>query len=323
MIKTSITVAALSVLAVPAFAQEVTYGSFSLDYSNISPEDGGDVDVTTFDLEGKGEYTNGQFLIGAGIANDKFEVEDDFEFAVRTLNVYAGYAITPEALVGAGYTSINLSEDGFGDEDINGFDIFGQYQTGAFGVAVNYSRPDEDFDDFDITTFYAQAEVAPGVTLGGIVESVSDIDEKGYLLSAEYDAGQIFGRGYYASATEQDFAIFGARGAYRFDQAISLTGAFETTSGDDFFADYTALSVGGEYAFAPGVAVSARFTNVDSDEGGSADIFALGLTYEFGARQRLDQNMTDAALDDLETGFVGFQPNIGVGFLSSLQFGDL
>ncbi|MFA8442792.1 hypothetical protein [Yoonia sp.] len=322
MIKTSITVAALSVLAVPAFAQEVTYGAFSLDYSNISPEDGGADDITTFDLEGEGEYTNGQFLIGAGIANDKFEVEDDFEFTVRTLNVYAGYAITPEALVGAGYTSINLDEDGFGDEDINGFDIFGQYQTGAFGVAVNYSRPDEDFDDFDITTFYAQAEVAPGVTLGGIVESVSEIDEKAYLLSAEYDAGQIFGRGYYVSVTEQDFAVFGARGEYRFDQAISLTAGFESTSGDDFF-DYTSLSVGGEYAFAPGVAVSARYTKIDADEGGSGDIFALGLTYEFGARQRLDQKMADAAFDDLETGIFGTQPNIGLGFLAGTEFGGL
>lgn len=319
MIKTSITVAALSVLAVPAFAQEVTYGSFNLDYSNISPEDGGADDITTFDLEGEGEYTNGQFLIGAGIANDKFEVEDDFEFTVRTLNVYAGYAITPEALVGAGFTSIDIDD---ADDNLNGFDIFGQYQTGAFGVAVNYSRPDEDFDDFEITTFYAQAEVAPGVTLGGIVESVSDIDEKGYLLSAEYDAGQFFGRGYYASATEQDFAIFGARGAYRFDQAISLTAGFESTSGDDFF-DYTSLSVGGEYAFAPGVAVSARYTKIDADEGGSGDIFALGLTYEFGARQRLDQNMADAAFDDLETGIIGVQPNIGIGFLSGLQFGGL
>ncbi|WP_342071334.1 hypothetical protein [Yoonia algicola] len=319
MIKTSIAFAALSVMAIPAFAQEVTYGSLSFDYTNTSPEGGSEDDATSVVLEGEGEYTNGQFLIGAGITNDKFELEDFFEFTVRTLDVYAAYAITPEALVGAGYTNRNF-DDGRFDDDINGFDVFGQYQTDAFGVAINYSRPDEDFDDFDITTFYAQAEVAPGVTLGGIVESISDIDGEAYLLSAEYDAGAIFGRGYYLSATEGDFAIFGARGAYRFDPAISLTGGFETTSGDDFF-EYTALSVGGEYAFAAGVAVSARYTNIDSDNGGGGDAFALGLTYEFGARQRLDRNMSDAASDDLETGFFGLQPNFGFGLLPSGPFG--
>lgn len=321
MIKTSIAFAALSVLAVPAFAQEVTYGSLSFDYTNISPENGGDGDSTSFVLEGEGEYTNGRFLIGAGIANDKFEFDDFFEFTVRTLDVYAGYAITPEALVGAGFANRNF-DDGRFEDDVNGFDVFGQYQTDTFGVAINYSRPDEDFDDFDITTFYAQAEVAPGVTLGGIVESVSEIDEKAYLLSAEYDAGQIFGRGYYLSVTEEDFAIFGARGEYRFDQAISLTGGFETTSGDEFF-EYTALSVGGEYAFAPGVAVSARYTNIDSDNGGGGDAFALGLTYEFGTRQRLDRNMSDAASDDLETGFIGLQPDFGFGLLSGGLFGPI
>ncbi len=151
---------------------------------------------------------------------------------------------------------------------------------------------------------------------------VSEIDEKAYLLSAEYDAGQIFGRGYYLSVTEEDFAIYGARGEYRFDQAISLTGGFETTSGDEFF-EYTALSVGGEYAFAPGVAVSARYTNIDSDNGGGGDAFALSLTYEFGARQRLDRNMSDAASDDLETGFIGLQPEFGFGLLSGGLFGPI
>ncbi len=312
MIKTSLTAAALGILAVPAFAQELTFGSFSLDYTKAAPEGGGS-DLTSLDLQGEGEFTMNQFVFGAGLSNDKFEFDGGPEFTVRRLNAYAGYAITPEALVGAGFTNVNIADPV--DDDFNGFDVFGQYQTGAFGVAVNYNRPDQDFDDVEITTFFAEAEVAPGVTLGGILESFSEVDENAYFLSAEYDAGQIFARAYYTSAEDADFAIYGARGEYRFDDAIAFTAGLETVSGDDFGPDYTSVSVGGSYEFAPGVAASARYSKIDTD-GEDADVLALGLTYEMGERQRLDRNMSEAAYDDLETGIFGLQPSYGFGIFA-------
>ncbi|MEJ8560912.1 porin [Yoonia sp. GPGPB17] len=318
MIMKALTATALGVLAAPAFAQELTYGSFSLDYINITPEGDGE-ELTSFDLQGEGEFTVNQFVLGAVGSNDVFEFGDGPEVTVRKLGVYAGYEITPEALVGAGFTSLNV-DDEFSDEDLNGFDIFGQYQTGAFGIAVNYSRPDQDIDDFDITTLFVEAEVSPGFTVGGIVESFSEVDENAYFLSASYDAGQIFGRAYYTSIQDADFAIYGARGEYWFTDAIALTGGFETISGDDFGIDYTALSIGGEYEFAPGIAASASYTNIDSD-GDDADALSIGLTYEVGSRKRLDRNMTEDAFEDLEHGIFGTQPNLGFGiFAGSFSF---
>ncbi|KQI72755.1 hypothetical protein AN191_07035 [Loktanella sp. 5RATIMAR09] len=322
MIKTSMTVAALSVLAIPAFAQELTYGAFDLDYTTFSSGDGGG-DLTRFDLQGEGEFTLDQFVFGAGISNDKVDYEDGDEFTVRILDGYAGYEITPEVLVGAGFANANI-DFFFGEDDFSGYDLFGQYQTGAFGVAINYSRPDDEFDEIDITTLYAEGEVAPGVTVGGIFESFSEIDETSYFLSAEYDAGQIFGRAYYTSLTDVDFAVYGVRGAYRFDDAISINGGVEAVSGDDFISEYTALSIGGEYAFAPGIAATARYTSIDTEFGGETDAFAIGLSYEMGASKRLDRNMMDDAKTDLETGFFGAQPSLGFGLLtSSFFFGPL
>lgn len=314
MIRTTLSIAALGVMAAPAFAQELTYGAFSLDYSVLSIEDSGGDELTNFDLQGDGEFTLDQFVLGAGISNDNFDDGDGFDFTVRILDLYAGYEITPEVLVGAGFTNTTVDFGG-GDDDFSGYNLFGQYQTGAFGVAVNYNRPDQDFDDFEITTLFAEGEVAPGVTVGGIVESISDVDETGYFLSAEYDAGQIFGRAYYTSISDIDFGLYGLRGAYRFDDAISITGGVEAASGDDFIGEYTALSVGGAYEFAPGVAATARYTNIDVDGGSGADAFAVGLTYEMGARKRLDRSMLDDATTDLETGILGVQPNVGFGLL--------
>ncbi len=315
MIRTTLSIAAMGVMAAPAFAQELTYGAFDLDYSTFSSDEGGE-DVTGFDLEGDAEFTLDQFVFGAGISNDKIDFGDGDELTVRTFDAFAGYEITPEILFGAGFANTTVDESLFGEEDFSGYDLFGQYQTGAFGVAINYNRPNQDFDEFEITTLFAQGEVAPGVTVGGIVESISDVDETTYFFSAEYDAGQIFGRAYYTSVTDVDFAVYGLRGEYRFDDAISINGGIEALSFDDFGPEYTALSIGGAYAFAPGIAATARYTNIDGDFGGDTDAIVVGLSYEMGASKRLDRNMMDDAKTDLETGIFGVLPNIGYGLLT-------
>jgi hypothetical protein len=314
MIRTTLSIAAIGIMAAPAFAQELSYGALDLEYTTFSPDNGGD-DVTGFDLQGEGEVTFDQFVFGAGISNDKIDFGSGAEFTVRILDAYAGYEITPDILLGAGFA--NTTVDFFlGEEDFNGYDLFGQYQTGAFGVAINYNRPNDEFDELEITTLFAEGEVAPGVTVGSIIESFSEVDETTYFLSAEYDAGQIFGRAYYTSGSDVEFAVYGVRGAYRFDDAISINGGVEALSGDDFIGEYTALSIGGAYAFAPGIAATARYTSIDADFGGETDAFAVGLSYEMGASKRLDRNMLDDAKTDLETGIFGTQPSLGYGLLS-------
>ena len=312
MMRTTAAVAAIGIMASPSFAQELTYGSVALDYNNISPESSGADDFSSFALLGDAEFMVNQILFGAALGTDRFESGGN-ELTVSNFDAFAGFAITPDALVGAGilYTRVDNESN---DEDFTGFEVFGQYETAGFGVGVNYAQPDQDIDDLDLTSFFAEGEVAPGFVLGAVFQQFSEIDETSYFLSAEYDDGPIFARGYYTGFTDTDFDLFGVRGAYGLGNGFSVTGGIESGSGDDFDEDYTAYSVGGEYEFAPGVSASARYTKIDVD-GDGADGFGISLDYEIGNQKRIDRRMADAATEDLETGIFGVFPNLGFGIL--------
>ena len=68
MFRTMTSVCALTLACAPAFAQELTYGAFGVNYSEIS-DDGTDFSSTRFD--GDIEYSFGQVLLGA-----KFEIQN-------------------------------------------------------------------------------------------------------------------------------------------------------------------------------------------------------------------------------------------------------
>lgn len=313
MMRTTAAAAALGIMAAPSFAQELTYGSVALDYTTIQPEDSSVSDISNFALQGDAEFMVDQILLGVALGSDRFEIGGN-DLTVTTLDAFAGYSITPEALVGAGVLYTRFDDD-FGDEDFTGFEVFGQYETAGFGVGVSYARPDQDIEDLDLTTLFAEGEVAPGFVLGGVFQQFSDIDETSYFLSAEYDDGPIFARGYYAGITDIDFDLFGVRGAYGLGNGISVTGGVESSSGDDLGEEYTAISIGGEYEFSPGVSASARYTKFDIDGGEGADAFGIGLNYEMGSQKRIDRRMADDVRDDLETGIFGVVPNFGFGIL--------
>ena len=304
MLRAILTTAVLAVLATPGFAQDLTFGQVDLDYTNISA-DGGELDSTA--LNGDVEFEVNQFLLGASFNNQSLDSGMGSSLTFLGYEAFGAYMLTAETLVGAGLIGVDFDGD-----DINGFEVFGQYRTDQFGVAINFSRLDDDGAEFDFTTLYGQAEVTPGVTLGAVVESVSETDGTVYVLSAEYDAGPIFARTYYDGFTDVDGGIFGVRGSYDFTDVISASASYQT-SVDDFFGDFTAYTVGAGYEFTEGLYGDFAVGRIDLGGGDEADLLQIGLSFELGDRRRLDNQIDNAMRIDNEKGIGAFIPNVGFG----------
>ncbi|WP_333713258.1 hypothetical protein [Yoonia sp.] len=161
------TTALVCVSATFAGAQELSYADVSLSYDKLTADAD---ELTELNLSGSVEGTFGQFYIGADLSSSSFDEGGADNLTLVNFSLSAGYFIVPDALIGVSVTGISLS-DGSDTESINGFDVFAQYDTGQFGVAASYARPDSDFEDFSITRLAAEADVMSGVTVGGIVET--------------------------------------------------------------------------------------------------------------------------------------------------------
>ncbi|WP_342071335.1 porin [Yoonia algicola] len=306
MIKTSLTIAALGVFAAPAFAQELTFGSAGLNYSDIS--DSSD-DFSTTVFNGEVEFSYDQFLFGANLDAQSFDAFGD-DATVTNLGAFVGYAPVPELLLGASITNLSL-DAGSTDDTLTGYEILAQYRTPTFGGAIVYSVPDSDEEDFDVTTYYAEVEVVPGMTLGAVVDDFSGVDDNIYNVSADYAQGPIAVRGYYTGITGEDLAIYGVRGSYDFGNGFSATGSIGGF--EEFLADEaTIMTIGAGYAFYDGLSIDASVgrLSIDSDD---LDILQIGLTYEFGAPTRLDTKMTDAIREDRQYGLNALIPDVGIG----------
>lgn len=307
MLRITTTSALALMMAMPAVAQEITYGKFSLDFGQLS-EDSFDASATA--LNGAVEYSIDQFLLGAQVANQSFD-DSFFDGSVTTLDAFAAYKPIDGLLFGAGLQSLS-SDDIFGDESIDGYELFAQYTTTGFGGGMVYQVPNTDVDDFTITTFFAEAEPAPGVTIGLIADSIEDIDETPYLISAEYADGPIFARAYYTGVTDEDLAAYGVRGGYAISPMLDVTASL--SGFDDYLADEgSAVSVGAAYEFAQGISVDGSLGRLSI---GDTDLTTVqvGLTYEIGARQRLDEKMFDAGVEDRRaSGISTLLPELGFG----------
>lgn len=305
MIRTSLTIAALGVCAAPTFAQELTYGAAGLNYSSLSE---GSDDFTTTALDGDVEFAYDQFLFGAKIISQSLDSFGDV--TITNVDAFAGYAPMPELLLGAGITNINIDSGGT-DESLSGYEVFAQYRTPTFGGAIVYAVPDTDEEDFDLTTFYAEVEVVPGMTFGAVVDNLSEVDENIYNVSADYAQGPIAVRGYYTGVTDEDLAIYGVRGSYDFGMGFSATGSIGGF--DDFFADEASVfTIGVEYEFYDGLSIDASVGRL-SVEDEDLDVVQIGLSYELGAPTRLDTKMTNAIREDRENGVNTLLPDLGIG----------
>lgn len=306
MFRTMTSAIALTIVCAPAFSQELTYGSFGLSYSQLD-RDGIDTSNTT--LDGQIEYSYSQFLLGAELRNQAL---DSFGsgITITNLNGFVGYTPSAEILVGAGFKNLQIDFGG-GDDELSGYEVFAQYRTPVFGGAILYAVPDTDDDDFSVTSYFAEAEVSPGIKFGVVVDDFSEFDESIYYVSADYEQGPIAVRGYYNGISSEDFAIYGVRGTYAITPMIDVSasiGGFQ-----EFLANEgTTFTVGGSYAFTNNISIDASIGRLTVDDE-DLNSFQIGLTYEVGASKRLDRAMTNAVREDRNNGLDTVLPDLGFG----------
>ncbi len=303
MMKTLTLTAVIALTTAPAFAQELTFGSGSLDRGTFDTD--GD-SATALSIEGDVEFTYNQFVFGASAkvqANDQGFGDE----SISNYGAFAGYMPTADVLVGAGLTGIAIE----GGETYNGYEVFGQYDNGQYGVAIVHEKPTTDNDDFSVTTVYGRAALSPDVTLAGAVETISDEDENVYYLSADYAAGPIAARAYYHGITGVDVAIYGASGRYDFGQG--WFGSADLQQAEGYFGnDITLYAIGGGYRISDSTLIDASFGQATSS-GDEANVLRLGLTFETGNRKRLDGALSDAFRGDLSKGIGMLAPDLGIG----------
>lgn len=276
-----------------AAADGINYGRLSYDYTNFS--DGtNDVDISV--LQGSVEYQVSQFQVYADLTSTAVDNGGSFDFQEYAFG--AGYLATPEVLLGAGI--LGFSTDGF---DSNGYELFGQYQTAQFGLGLNVSVPDADFDDETLTQAFGEFTATPAVKLGVALEKYSEEDATLYTLSADYDEGPITARTYINSDSETDGGIFGVRGSYEITQTFRASVSYNTTYGDDLF-DISFMGIGGGYRIADGVWFDADFGQISSDLGPEdIDRIQATITLETGEQTRIDRRFLQDSVDDIQAGF--------------------
>lgn len=286
-----------------AMADGVNYGRLSYDFSRFEQ---GSNEAELGLLQGAIEYEISQFLLFGELTNQS--AENGGSLDITTLKAGAGYILSPEALIGAGLirNSYDYDADGLeADGDTSGFEVFGQYQTAQFGVGLNISVPDTDFDDQTQTQFFGEYAVAPGIDLGLWLASDSEVDGTTYKFSADYAQDAIIARGYLLGDTDVDAGIFGARGSYAFTDQIRAAATFETTYGDD--ADINFVAIGGGYKITDGVWFDADYGVVSGDDIGSdIDRLQAAITFETGTRTRIDDRFAQDAINDDQAGLGSF-----------------
>ncbi|WP_333713259.1 hypothetical protein [Yoonia sp.] len=90
-------------------------------------------------------------------------------------------------------------------------------------------------------------------------------------MSGQYAAGAITGRGYFFGISDADGTIFGANGSYDFGSGISAFLAVESATEEVFGGDYSALTAGAGYEFAPGVSVEGSIGRLSLGPTGEVD----------------------------------------------------
>lgn len=293
MIRIFSTTAIIALISGAASADGLTYGYGSYEFSNYSAESG-DADVSHF--VGAMEYEVNQFLLSADfnrLSLSSGGISDSTSF----YSVGAAFKATPDILVGAGLTGV--AGDG---DDANGFEVFGQYSTSQFGVALNVAKPSDEFDDV-LTTIYGTYQATPDLDFGVSVQQNSEQDdETRYELSAGYARGPIDVRGYYDAFSEFDAGFFGIHGTYDVTPDIRVLAGYQAIVGDDVGFDLSAYRIGGGYQVAQTVWVDVFFGQIMGD---ASDLDRLGiqLTFETGGRQRIDNTFAQNNIDDQTAGF--------------------
>ena len=275
-----------------AMADGINYGRLSYDFTRFEQ---GDAELDLGLFQGAIEYQVSEFLL-FGDLNSTSVDNGGSTGDVTNVELGAGYMLSPEALIGAGLRRASVE-----DEDVDGFEVFGQYQTAQFGVGLNITVPNTDLDDETVTQFFGEYAVAPGIDLGVALASYSEFDGTDYKLSADYAQGPIEARAFLIGNTDADGSLFGLRGSYAFTDQIRASGAFDTfTDADDDEGSF--FSVGGGYKVTDGVWVDANYGVLSFDGAEDFDRLQLAVTFETGNRTRIDDRFGQDATDDNQSG---------------------
>ena len=295
--------AVFALIASPAAAQELIYGSFDYDFSRFSTDS---TDADSSLVQGDVEFGYDQFYFGLDVSSQNVDFGGG-DGTIRNYRLSGGFMPTAETLIGADITGVDIE----GSNELNGYGVFGQYRTGQYGVALNYNVPESDDDDFTVTSLFGEFAATPTITISAAIDSFSEVDENFYIIGANYEDGPIFARIYHNGVTDIDASLVGVRGHYDFTNAVRVSAAFETAS-DFFFGDTNSYSIGAGYEFTDGFRVDGAIGRVE--EGGEeADLVSFALSYDIGTPKRLDLEMQDMFRDDRRSGIGAIVPDVGIG----------
>lgn len=295
----TMTVAAAS-LAVPAFAEGITYARLSYTYAER------DADSSSFDLErdllqGAIEYEVAGFLLSADVLDQEFENGFGVVGTDRLYTLSAAYMITPEVLAGLGVLSYEDSPD----DPVNGFEVFGQYQNTDFALGLNVTQQDVDSDNVT-TTAFGEFVVAPGVIIGMSVADQSVFEETGSRISLDYSRGSVSARVFVTGDNYNNGGRYGVRGTYAFTPDIRALAGYAASYGDDFRESYT-YRIGAGYQIVDGLWFDASYGQRDVDfDPLDAEFVQAVLSYEIGDQMRIDRRFRQAAIDDARSSFNTF-----------------
>lgn len=282
-------------------AQQLTYGDFSVDFSYL---DDGLTDQDLWTLQGAIEYTFGQILLSAQVY-DRSRNGNGLDVDSTTYALGAGYMFTPQILGGGGVKGYaNTNDSAF---DYVGLEVFGQYETAQFGVALNHTRQDLD-RDATTTTLYGLIRPMPDLELGARIRtyansSLAVFDERTYYyLTADYDDGPFALRGAVTGNDAVDGGRFLARGAAEVTPDLRVLASYSTNFGDAGL-DLASYSAGAGVQVAPNVWVDTTYGLVSGDAFlRDVTYLSLNISFEFGNRTRIDETFEKDASDDDNAG---------------------
>lgn len=190
--------------------------------------------------------------------------------------------------------SVDLTYESYSDVDELTSTIIGTSLQFAlspqFSIALDVEHREYDDIGFTLpsTTAHAIYNVNSDIAVGGYYsrENVPGANVEGYGAEVSYDIGQI-GLGAYAGVNDvvgTDINRFGASASYAFGNGASVMGDYQFAAVDGG-TDISVIEIGGAYALASGVSLSAAVGSLTADGSGidlDETYYQIGVSVSFG-----------------------------------------
>lgn len=287
-----------SLLTTTASAEGLTYARINAEHDWLKID--GTSNFATRYLEGAVEYEIGQFLVSGDLNYRYLTNYGASESNTFILNAGAGYRITPDILLGAGLTRTDAT---FLSAPLDGYEVFGQYQTVPYAVGLTIAN-DDTADDETTTSVYGAYTAAPGLDLGVVISKPTDQDSADYKLSVDYETGPFDLRATYEVDNFFENTIIGFRGHYKINDMFRLSATLQNRTDEDFL-DLAAYTIGGGYKITEGLWVDALVGLRTIPNVPDTERIEISLRYELGEQARIDRRFQAADQADRRGGFAG------------------